>query len=83
MHGPDLQPNIDELSRPQRLVRVVEPRLQLDRAGGLVDLIIDQLEHTLAQLGFIVAREGSDRQRLAGLGGGNRRQPILRQGEDR
>ena len=38
----DDQPHIDEQTRPQPLVLVGEARLQLQRAGRLVDLVVDQ-----------------------------------------
>src|SRR5579883_384152 len=50
-HGPaadvEAQPRVDERARPQPLIIIGEYRLQAERAGALVDLVVDQLEAAL------------------------------------
>jgi len=76
------QPRIDELARPQRSLVVREGRLDLDRARGLVDHVVDHAEHAVAEFGLIVAAEGENRQRAGGGRARDSRQVIGRQGED-
>src|SRR6185437_11338039 len=44
----DQQLHVDELARPQFIVLVVELGLEPERAGGGVDLVVDDLEHAAA-----------------------------------
>src|ERR1700739_445969 len=49
-----------ELSRPQPLIGIGEFRLELDGAGGLVDLIVDEKQMTHGQLFFVVLVKSED-----------------------
>jgi hypothetical protein len=57
------QPRVDELARPELVRRVGEIRLELDRAGCLQDLVVDEAEYALIQQGRIVLGVGEDRER--------------------
>ncbi|HLJ00917.1 MAG TPA: hypothetical protein VKT76_14470 [Bradyrhizobium sp.] len=50
----DPQPRIDELARPQPLILVWEDGLETRGARGLVDLIVNEFEVTLAELDLVV-----------------------------
>ena len=56
------QPYIDELLREERIVLVVENRLQLRGAGGIVDLVIHGHQRAGRQFFGIVAVIGIHRQ---------------------
>ena len=62
---PDIneQPRIDELAGPEQVRFVVKVRLELDRARGLQDLVVDEAELTLIQLGRVVLIVGENRER--------------------
>jgi len=62
----DEQPRIDELARPKPVRCVDKIRLELDRARGLQDLVVDEAEHALIEQGRIVLAVGENRER--GLG---------------
>ncbi len=57
------QVSIDELVRPQRVVCVVERRLQLHRSGRLIDLVVDGEQRARSQLRLVIAAVGIDLQR--------------------
>ena len=78
----DEQPHVDELPRPKLQVGVGEFRLQLDRAGGLIDLVVDDLQRAAVDDGLVVGAEGVDRQRTLREGLVDLRQLLLRQRED-
>ena len=59
------QPRIDELARPQQMLRVGKLRLQPDRAGGLDDLVVDQVKRALIEL-LAVLTVDEDRERPLG-----------------
>src|SRR5712675_1869960 len=59
----DEQPRVDKLARPEPVRLVVKIRLELDRTGGLEDLVVDQAEHALIQLDRIVLVVGENRER--------------------
>ena len=61
------QPHADEFARPQPMRRVGKLRLELDRAGGLQDLVVDQRELALVQLDLAVLAVGENRERSFGL----------------
>ncbi len=63
----DEQPRVDELARPEptRLVRKI--RFELDRAGCLQDLVVDEAEHALIQQGRIVLAVGENSERVLGF----------------
>src|SRR5207302_9559005 len=61
------QPRVDELARPQPMHLVGKIRLELDRAGGLQDLVVDEAERALIQLDRIVLAVGENSERLLGL----------------
>ena len=56
------QANIDELVRPELVVRIVEHRLQSSGPGSLVNLIVDGQQFAGGQFGLIVPAIGLDRQ---------------------
>src|SRR5882672_4735390 len=66
---PDLdeQPRVDKLARPKLVRLVVKIRLELDRAGGLQDLVVDQAEHALIQLNRIILAIGENCEWRLGL----------------
>ena len=61
------QPRVDELARPEPMRLVGKIGLELDRAGGLQDLVVDEAEHAFIQLDRIVLAIGEDRERPLGL----------------
>src|SRR5258707_8972725 len=63
----DEQPRVDKLARPEPVRLVVTIRLELDRTGGLEDLVVDQAEHALIQLDRIVLVVGENRERRLGF----------------
>ena len=62
----DEQPCVDELARPQLARLVGKIGLELDRAGGLQDLVVDEAEHALIEQRRIVLIVGEDRERRLG-----------------
>src|SRR5260221_9881641 len=50
----ELQPGADEFAGPQLVVLVGKHRLQPERAGALIDLVVDQLKPSLAKLDPVV-----------------------------
>ena len=46
-NGRDAQADARELARPQAVIVVCEPRLQLDRVGGRVDGVVDEVQLAL------------------------------------
>ena len=67
MPGIDQQARIDEFARPEPVRLVGEIGLELDRAGGLQDLVVDEAELALIQQGRVVLAVGKDRERRLGL----------------
>src|SRR5438445_10287292 len=63
MPGIDEQPRVDKLARPELVRLVVKIRLELDRAGGLQDLVVDEAEHALIQLDRIILAVGENLER--------------------
>ena len=76
--------NVDahELARPQPLVGIGEFRLELDRAGGLIDLIVDEEQMAFRQLLLVVLVEGENRDRALQHRLAHRAEVALRQRED-
>ena len=62
----DQQSRVDELARPELVRLVGKIGLELDRAGGLQDLVVDEAEHALIEQRRIVLIVGKDRERLLG-----------------
>jgi hypothetical protein len=77
------QPHIDELRREQRVIAVVEDRLDTQRTGGLVDLVVDGEHGSAGQACRAASVESVHRQ---GCTAANARQHraerIFRQRED-
>ena len=82
MPGLEQQPCVDELARPEPMRRIGKIGLELDRAGGLQDLIVDEGELAFVELDLVVVAIGEDRQRPLGHLLLNLRQVGLRQRED-
>src|SRR5437899_11939667 len=61
------QPRVDKLARPELVRLVVKIRLELDRAGGLQDLVVDEAEQALIQLDRIILIVGKNRERRLGF----------------
>src|SRR5712671_2271718 len=61
------QPRVDELARPEPLRLVGKIRLELDRAGRLQDLVVDEAKRAFIQLDRIVLAVGENRERPLGL----------------
>ena len=72
---------MDKFARPQPFVLVWKLRLQLDRARGLIDLIVDQQELTFGELFPIVLIERQDRHIATQHRFAHRSKIALRQGE--
>ena len=64
--GVDQQPDVDELARPELELAVGKFSLELDGAGGLVDLIVDDPELALLDCRLVVGPEHLDLQGAAG-----------------
>src|SRR6266436_6701496 len=66
---PDIeqQPGVDKLARPEPVRRVGKIRLELDRAGGLQDLVVDEAELPFIQLHRVILVVGENLQRRLGL----------------
>ena len=78
----ELHAHVDELVGEEREVRVVELRLELDRAGRRIDLVVGRGERAVRQLHFLLAVPGLDRDALARLQPPHhRRHAVLRHGE--
>ena len=74
---------VDKLIREQRVVLVIETRLQLDGPGGGVNLVVEAQQRAVAQLLFVGAIPGFYRQRFTRFLRGNHGSDIVfRQGED-
>src|SRR5262249_20376926 len=58
---------VDEFARPQAVFLVRKVRLELDRAGRLQNLVVDETELSLAELDRVVLVVGTDRERGLGL----------------
>src|SRR5215510_2539656 len=56
------KPGVDEFTRPQLAFRVGEARPQPDGAGGLNDLIVDEVEPAFIQLDPVVLAVGQHRE---------------------
>ena len=80
--GRDQDADADELARPQPLVLIGKFRLQPDRAGGLIDLIVDQQQVALGQLLLVVLIEGENRDGAAQHRFAHRAEVALRQREN-
>src|ERR1700682_695286 len=61
------QPRVDELARPQPMRLVGKICFELDRAGGLYDLVADEAEYAFIQLDRIVLAVGENREGRLGL----------------
>ena len=59
----DQQTNVDELPRPELQIGISELRLQLYGSGGLVDLVVDDLEQDMIDDCVIVRTQRIDRER--------------------
>ena len=57
------QSRIDELAWPEPTLRIGEVGAQLNCAGGLNDLIVDEDELALVELGLVILAVGVDRKR--------------------
>src|SRR5262249_34169376 len=73
--------SVDEPARPEHLVQVLELRLQMDRAGGGVDLIVDERELAIGQRRLVVHGVGGDFRRPARLTVADVVEPLSRHGE--
>src|SRR6202043_53023 len=60
-------PRVDELARPELVRLVVKVRLELNRAGGLQDLVVDEAEQALIQFDRIILVVGENRERRLGF----------------
>src|SRR6185295_14226808 len=82
--GLEQQPRIDELARPKAVHLVGEVCLELDRTGGLDDLVVDETQRSLVELYAVVLVVGDNGQRTFGLDLMilNLRQDLLRKRED-
>src|SRR5262249_62033740 len=58
----ELEPRIDQFARPQHPLGIGKARAQPDRAGGLDDLIVDEIELTLVELRLVVLAVGKTRE---------------------
>ena len=78
----DQDPHVDKLPGPQLQVFIGKLGFQLERAGCLIDLIVDHLEAAVIDDAFVILPERVDLD----LAGGERlcdlRELLLRQGED-
>ena len=61
------QPRVDELARPKLMRLVGKIRLELDRAGGLQVLIVDEAERALSEPHRVVLAVGENRERFLGF----------------
>src|ERR1700737_3968256 len=59
----DEQSRLDELARPEPVRLIGKIRLELDRAGGLQDLVVDEAELALTQPDRIILAVGENRER--------------------
>lgn len=78
----DEDAHIDELARPELQLGIVEGRLDLHRAGCLVDLIVDDEQGAGVDDRRIVGVERLDFDRSLGHGAVDRAELLLRQIED-
>lgn len=67
MQGVGQQVHIHELVGEQRLVLVIEARLEFQGAGGDVDLVVQALQHAVGFQGHVAAVPGFYRQLVAGV----------------
>ena len=74
--------DVHELARPQPFVLVRELSLQLNRAGVLIDLIVDEEKLALGKLFFVLLIEGEHRDRAVQHRLAHRAEIALRQRED-
>jgi len=82
VQGVGEQMHVDELIGEQRLVFVIEARLELQGAGGDVDLVIQALQHAGGLALGVAAVPGFHRQLVAGVVTGEHGfQAVLRQSE--
>src|ERR1700686_2089097 len=79
----DQQPRVDKFAGPELVRAVAKIRLELDRAGSLQDLVVNEAEYALIQEDRIILVVGKDRERRLGflLLLLNLRQARLRQSE--
>src|SRR6266478_8120793 len=63
----DQQPRVDKFAGPELVRAVAKIRLELDRAGSLQDLVVDEAEHAFIQLDRIVLVVGENLQRRLGV----------------
>src|SRR3954462_1132721 len=76
------EPRLNELVRPQRVLRVRQHRLQAQRRRGGIDGVVDDFELSPAQLRVAIAREHPDLERALPELPGELRQDVLRERED-
>ena len=62
MLDPQQKLYVHELARPQRAILVRQRRFQPHRAGGLIDLVVNQGERPLAEGALVLAFQDSDVQ---------------------
>ena len=79
--GFDLQPDIDELARPQLEIGVGKFGLELQRPGGRIDLVVDAGQLAGVDHRDAVIAEHVDGQRALGGGGVDPHDLLLRQAE--
>ena len=80
--GVDQHPHIDELARPKLEIGIGKLGLELHRAGGLIDLIVDHQHLAAVERVLAVGRQCVDRQRAFGHALREIRQVLLRQAEE-
>src|SRR4029077_21019928 len=80
-HGVDKHAGIDELAGPELQVGIRKIRLHAHGAGGLVDLIVNDLEAAAIEDGLGVGLERLDRNGPGGEGRIDVFELLLRQGE--
>ena len=77
----DLETDVDELAGPELEIRIWEFGLQLQRAGGLIDLVIDAFQRAGIDDGDAVIAEHVHGKRALGGGGVDAHDLLLRQAE--
>ena len=78
----DQHPHIDELAGPELQIGVGKLTLDLHRAGGLIDLVVDHHHLAGVERALAVGRQGLDRQLAFGHAPGEIGQVLLRQAEE-
>jgi hypothetical protein len=79
----ELHAHVDELVGKEAGIVVAELRLELDRAGRGIDLVVGRHENAVRQLRLLLPVPGLDRDLLAGLQATHHhRHAVLRHGEE-